>query len=68
MSITTSPEEQFQRLDELGIAHKTIHHEALFTVEQSQNIRGKIPGAHNKNLFLRDAKGKRHFLVTVSAA
>ena len=58
----TSPEELFQRLDELGINHKTTHHEALFTVEQSQNIRGQIPGAHNKNLFLRDKK-KQNWLV-----
>ena len=56
MSITTSPEELFQRLDELGIAHKTTHHEAFFAVGRSQAIRGKIPGAHNKNLFLRDKK------------
>ena len=62
MSITNSPEELFQRLDELGIAYKTTHHEALFTVEQSQEIRGKIPGAHNKNLFLRDKK-KQNWLV-----
>ena len=33
MSITTSPQELFQRLDELGIAHKTTHPGALFTVE-----------------------------------
>ena len=51
-----SPEVLFQRLDELCIAHKTAHHEALFTVEQSQKIRGEIAGSHNKNLFLRDKK------------
>ena len=48
-----SPEVLFQRLDELRIAHETAHHEALFTVEQSQKIRGEIAGSHNKNLFLR---------------
>ena len=46
----------------MGIAHKTTHHEALFTVEQSQEIREQIPGAHNKNLFLRDKK-KQNWLV-----
>ena len=28
VSMPTYPEELFQRLDELGIAHKTTHHEA----------------------------------------
>ena len=61
----TYPEELFLRLDELGIAHKTTHHEALFTVEQSQEIREKIPGAHNKNLFLRDKKKQKWLVCTL---
>jgi len=35
----------------------------LFTVEQSRELRGTIPGAHTKNLFLKDKKGAL-FLVT----
>jgi Ala-tRNA(Pro) deacylase len=50
-------------LDSMGIAHETIHHPPLFTVEQSRELRGEIPGAHTKNLFLKDKKGKL-FLVT----
>ena len=38
-------------------------HAALFTVEQSQALRGTIPGGHTKNLFLKDKKGAL-FLVT----
>ena len=38
-------------------------HPPLFTVEQSQSLRGSIPGGHTKNLFLRDKKGAL-FLVT----
>ena len=35
-----------------------IHkHEALFTVEDSENLRGKIDGKHTKNLFLKNKKG-----------
>ncbi|MBT4490424.1 MAG: prolyl-tRNA synthetase associated domain-containing protein [Rhodospirillaceae bacterium] len=56
------PEDLFQRLDELEIKHQTTHHPALHTVEESQAIRGQIPGAHNKNLFLRDKK-KQNWLV-----
>lgn len=38
-------------------------HEAVFTVEESVGLRGTIPGAHSKNLFLKDKKG-RLFLVS----
>jgi Ala-tRNA(Pro) deacylase len=57
-----TPESLFAALDALGIAHETVRHPALFTVEQSKQLRGTIPGAHTKNLFLKDKKG-RFFLV-----
>ena len=41
-----------------------IHqHDALFTVEDSKNLRGKISGAHTKNLFLKNKKDE-YFLLT----
>ena len=54
----------FDRLVELGIT--VDHHEPppLRTVAESQALRGELPGAHIKNLFLRDKK-RRYFLVTV---
>jgi Ala-tRNA(Pro) deacylase len=58
-----SPESLLAALDALGIAHETITHPPLFTVEQSKALRGAIQGAHTKNLFLKDKKG-RLFLVT----
>ena len=57
-------QELFRFLGELGIETKTVTHPPLFTVEQSQALRGQIAGAHTKNLFLRDRKDA-HFLVTV---
>ncbi len=57
-----TPEDLFACLDRLGIAHATVHHQPLFKVEESQALRGKIPGGHTKNLFLRDKKGE-FFLV-----
>jgi Ala-tRNA(Pro) deacylase len=59
-----TPETVFAALDKLGIAHSTVSHAPLFTVEQSQALRGQIPGAHTKNLFLKDRKDAM-FLVTV---
>ena len=58
-----TPADLFAALDRLGIAHPTVTHPPLFTVEQSQGLRGQIPGGHTKNLFLRDKKGAL-YLVT----
>ncbi len=59
----TTPDDLFAFLDRLGIAHATVEHPPLFTVEESQALRGRIAGGHSKNLFLRDKKGAL-FLVT----
>ncbi|GAB5507104.1 MAG: prolyl-tRNA synthetase associated domain-containing protein [Rhizobiaceae bacterium] len=48
----------------LGIETKTYDHPPLFTVSQSEDLRGDIPGGHTKNLFLKDKKGS-YFLLTV---
>jgi Ala-tRNA(Pro) deacylase len=63
-----SPDELFAYLDGLGVAHKSVSHPPLFTVEESQALRGKIPGAHTKNLFLRDKKGTAFLVVTLEDA
>ncbi|MDI7862383.1 prolyl-tRNA synthetase associated domain-containing protein [Rhizobiaceae bacterium n13] len=51
-------------LDGLGIAHKTKDHEPVFTVAESVALRDEIPGAHTKNLFVKDKKDN-FFLLTV---
>ncbi len=51
------------RLDALGIRHTTLQHAPVFTVEESRSVRGRLPGAHVKNLFLRDKK-RRMWLLT----
>jgi Ala-tRNA(Pro) deacylase len=58
-----TPADFLARLDAMGIAHETISHPAVFTVAESKELRGTIPGAHTKNLFLKDKKGQL-FLVT----
>ena len=52
-----TPEELFARFDELGIAHRTYSHPAVFTVAEAAALRGSLPGAHCKSLFLKDKKG-----------
>src|ERR1700736_4073697 len=63
-----TPHDLFAFLDELGIAHKTVTHPPLFTVEQSRALRGKIAGGHTKNLFLRDKKGMLVLLCALEDA
>jgi Ala-tRNA(Pro) deacylase len=50
-------------LERLGIATTTVEHPPLFTVEESQALRGEIPGGHTKNLFLKDKKDKVFLVV-----
>nr|PZN83293.1 MAG: DNA-binding protein [Pseudomonadota bacterium] len=56
----------FARLAELGIETKTVEHEPVFTVAESEKLERDLPGGHTKNLFLKDAKGKL-FLVTAES-
>ncbi len=63
-----TPDELFAFLDRLDIAHATVSHPPLFTVEDSQRLRGAIQGGHTKNLFLRDKKGAVFLIVALEDA
>ncbi|MER8961558.1 MULTISPECIES: prolyl-tRNA synthetase associated domain-containing protein [unclassified Mesorhizobium] len=56
--------ELFAFLAGLGIEVSTRRHSPLFTVADSQALRGEIAGGHTKNLFLKDKKDN-FFLVSV---
>jgi Ala-tRNA(Pro) deacylase len=45
-------------LADIGVDQTTYDHPAVFTVAESGGIKTDIPGAHTKNLFLKDAKGQ----------
>ena len=66
--MAVTPEKLFEALDALGIAHPTVKHPPLFTVEQSRALRGQIPGGHTKNLFLRDKKSALYLVVAEEEA
>ncbi len=51
-------------LDALAIPFTAHEHVAVFTVAESDTVNAAIPGAHTKNLFLKDAGGV-FWLVTV---
>ncbi|MBJ7448269.1 MAG: prolyl-tRNA synthetase associated domain-containing protein [Brevundimonas sp.] len=40
------------------IAQTTHDHPAVYRVEEGQALKAAIPGAHTKNLFLKDRKGR----------
>ena len=50
--------------DAHGVEHHTTDHAAVFRVGEGEGIKDDIPGAHTKNLFLKD-NGGAFWLVTV---
>jgi Ala-tRNA(Pro) deacylase len=63
-----TPETLLAYLDSLGIAHQTMSHPPVFTVEQAKTLRGEIKGAHTKNLFLRDKKNALFLVVALESS
>lgn len=61
-AVAAARQRLFDRLRALSIETRTVEHPPVFTVAESQAMRGALPGGHCKSLFLRDKKG-RHFLV-----
>jgi len=63
----TSPRTRLlTRLDELRIAHTTVDHPPVFTVEEARQHTGHLPGGHCKSLFLKDKKGGLWLLVCLA--
>jgi len=61
------PEEREQKvyktLVDLGIPYVRHDHPPVFTVEQAVVHWQGIEGSHCKNLFIRNKKGNRHYLI-----
>lgn len=66
--MAATPAALFAFLHDLGIAHASVTHAPLFTVEQSRALRGTIPGGHTKNLFLKDKKDALFLVVAEEEA
>ncbi|MSR82901.1 MAG: prolyl-tRNA synthetase associated domain-containing protein [Candidatus Latescibacteria bacterium] len=52
-------------LDQHQIPYVRVDHPPVYTCEEAERLVPPLPGVHTKNLFLRDSKGKQHFLVVV---
>lgn len=57
-----------QFLSSNKIKHTLHFHPAVFTCQEADKHCHNIPGIASKNLFLRDDKGKKYFLVILPAA
>jgi Ala-tRNA(Pro) deacylase len=53
----------FAALSALGITYDLFEHPPVFTADEAALHWSSIPGAAVKNLFLRNKKGDRHYLV-----
>lgn len=59
-------EKVLNKLKELNISYKEIEHTPVYTIEDMDNLGNIFENAKIcKNLFVRDQKGKRHFLVVL---
>ena len=56
----------YSALDGLGIAYTSHEHPPIFTGEQAAEHWKDVPGVGIKNLFLRNKKGDRHYLVILA--
>jgi Ala-tRNA(Pro) deacylase len=63
----TSPESLLEQLKALNIEFTLYHHEAVYTVEESNKVDVDIKGTHCRNLFLRDKKKKNYLVVLQNA-
>ena len=55
----------YAALDALGIAYERHEHPAVFNAEDASQYWNPIAGTQCKNLFLRNKKGDRHYLVVL---
>ena len=55
----------YKFLDEQRIKYERHDHPPVFTVEDVHRLVTPLPAAKTKNLFFRDNKGHRHFIVVV---
>ena len=55
-------------LDQYQISYVLHSHPAVFTVEEAQKHCGFIPGTHCKNLFVKDIKKRKYYLITLESS
>ena len=55
----------YEKLDAMSINYEIINHPAVYTIEEMDNLGITAKADICKNLFVRDAKGKKHYLIVL---
>ncbi len=55
-------------LEKINVTYIKHVHPPVFTVEEANEHWENITGMHCKNLFLRDKKGRRHYLIVLESS
>lgn len=63
--INETEQKVYEVLKNLAIEYQRHEHPPVYTVEEANKYWNGIEGAHAKNLFLRNNKGNRHYLVVL---
>ena len=68
MPPTPFEQQVYTVLAELAVAYTLTEHPPVYTMQQAGAYDAGLPGAQCKNLFLRDKKGRHHFLAIFESA
>jgi Ala-tRNA(Pro) deacylase len=68
MELSEKEKQVYDVLNDLGSPYDRHGHPPVYTVEEAEKQWTDIIGAHCKNLFLRNKKGNRHYLVILEAS
>ncbi len=63
--IPENEQQLYDLFEQLDISYTRYEHPPVYTVEEAKQYWQDIEGAHAKNLFLRNNKGNRHYLVVL---
>lgn len=58
-------EKVYEKLNTMGVKYEIINHPAVYTIEEMDNLGISKKAEVCKNLFVRDAKGKKHYLIVL---
>lgn len=59
-------EKVYEKLNSMGIKYEIIDHPPVYTIEEMDDLGITMKADICKNLFVRDAKGKKHYIVVLS--
>lgn len=68
MALSDKEAKVYKVLEEMGVSYTRHEHPPVYTVEEAEKYWTDIRGAHCKNLFLRNKKGNRHYLLILEAS